>query len=176
MASLQLSLQPLDVQNPLTENKQWNLLFQCKPITQFKTGYGHFQQFFFFLNAFNKDALHWWVNTFILCFKRFPLQINAVLLNFLFICESWKIKCISFHENIGQHNSLTLITGFLHIFHFKIPYFSRLKFPNLSVDFHTIFNNWSIEHYFQLYIWYIVQSSVNIFYFHWISRDNIRSP
>ncbi len=30
-------------------------------------------------------------------------------------------------------------TGFLHIFHFKIPYFSRLKFPNLSVDFQTIF-------------------------------------
>ncbi len=30
-------------------------------------------------------------------------------------------------------------TGYLHIFHFKIPYFSRLKFPNLSVDFQTIF-------------------------------------
>ncbi len=27
--------------------------------------------------------------------KRFVFQINAVLLNFLFICESWKIQCIS---------------------------------------------------------------------------------
>ncbi len=32
------------------------------------------------------------------------------------------------------------ITGFLHIFHFKTPYFSKLKFPNLSVDFQMIFN------------------------------------
>ncbi len=32
------------------------------------------------------------------------------------------------------------IPGFLHIFHFKIPYFSRLRFPNLSIDFQTIFN------------------------------------
>ncbi len=33
-----------------------------------------------------------------------------------------------------------VIAGFQHIFHFKIPYFPRLKFPNLLVDFQTIYN------------------------------------
>ncbi len=36
--------------------------------------------------------------------KRFLFQINTVLLNFLVICESWKIKCISFHKNINVFN------------------------------------------------------------------------
>ncbi len=31
---------------------------------------------------------------------------------------------------------------FLHIFHFKIPYFSRLKLADFSVDFQTMFNIW----------------------------------
>ncbi len=58
-----------------------------------------------------------------------------------------------------------------------LPYFSRLKFPNLSVDFRTIFNKWFIQHYFQLYIWYILQSSVNIcifsgFFLHWFSLSD----
>ncbi len=34
----------------------------------------------------------------------FTFDINAVLLDFLFICEYWKIKCISFHQNIVQHD------------------------------------------------------------------------
>ncbi len=54
---------------------------------------------------------------------------------------------------------------FLH-FPFKIQYFSRLKFPNHSLHFQTIFNiNALFQHYFQLYDWYIVQSSVNSFIF-----------
>ncbi len=74
-----------------------------------------------------------------------------------------------------------LVSGFLHIFHFKIPYFSRLKFPHLSVDFQTIFNKGFIKHYFQLYIWYIVViykyfNFLRVF-FHWFSRsDNTHSP
>ncbi len=35
-----------------------------------------------------------------LCYKIFIFQINAVLLNFLFICESWKIKCITVSTKI----------------------------------------------------------------------------
>ncbi len=38
------------------------------------------------------------------CYKRILFLINAVLLNFLFICESWKIKYISFHKNINVFN------------------------------------------------------------------------
>ncbi len=34
------------------------------------------------------------------CNKRFLFQINAVLLNFLFICESWKIKSITVSTKI----------------------------------------------------------------------------
>jgi hypothetical protein len=33
-----------------------------------------------------------------------------------------------------------VITGFLHIFHFKIPYFSRLKFSDFSEDFQSTLN------------------------------------
>ncbi len=51
MASLQLSLQPLDVQNPLTENKHYHLSFQSKPIAPFKPAYAYFQEMWF-LNAF----------------------------------------------------------------------------------------------------------------------------
>ncbi len=39
----------------------------------------------------NKDALNWSKVT----VKTLLFQIKAVLLNFLFICESWKIKCIT---------------------------------------------------------------------------------
>lgn len=47
---------------------------------------------------------------------------------------------------------------FLHVFHFKIPYFSRLKFPVLQTIFQTIFNrNGSYSIIFGKY-----QSSVNI--------------
>ncbi len=50
------------------------------------------------MHLFIKDACNWskvTVKTFIM------LQINAVLLNFLFICESWKIKCITVSTNIS---------------------------------------------------------------------------
>ncbi len=51
----------------------------------------HQQQLFF--------ALYWSKDLF---------QINAVLLNFLFIFESWKIQCYSFHKNIEQHNCFNI--------------------------------------------------------------------
>ncbi len=47
--------------------------------------------------VFCKDALNWskvTVKTFIML-QKFLFQINAVLLNFLFIKVSWKIKCIT---------------------------------------------------------------------------------
>ncbi len=54
--------------------------------------------FVFFLKKltllFSKDVLNW---------------SNAVLLKFLFIKISRKIKCISFHKNIVQHNSTLII-------------------------------------------------------------------
>ncbi len=36
--------------------------------------------------------------------QKIIFQINTVLLNFLFICESWKIKM--YHKNIAQHNTI----------------------------------------------------------------------
>ncbi len=43
---------------------------------------------------FTKDILNWSkvLQKIMLCYKRFLFQINAELLNFLFIKESWKIK------------------------------------------------------------------------------------
>ncbi len=65
-------------------------------------------------------------------------------------------------------NPVVRSTGFLRIFHFKIPYFSRLKFPNLSVDFQTIFNingSWSIIFSF---IFGCIYSSVICKYFYFL--------
>ncbi len=56
------------------------------------------------LLLFSKDALNWSkvkIKTFrmlqksYVCMLHFIFQINAVLLNVLFICESWKIKLIT---------------------------------------------------------------------------------
>ena len=48
-------------------------------------------------NTYDKDALNWskvTVKTFIML-QKILFQINAVLLNFLFIKESWEIKCVT---------------------------------------------------------------------------------
>ncbi len=42
---------------------------------------------------------------------------------------------------------LYVLQRFLYIFHFKIPYFSRLKFTNLSVDLQTMFNPLTVTVY-----------------------------
>ncbi len=49
---------------------------------------------------FIKDALNWSKLPVKACYKRFLFQINAVLLNFIFICESWKIKYITVSTKI----------------------------------------------------------------------------
>ncbi len=38
------------------------------------------------------------------CYKIFQIQTNAVLLNFLFINESWTNMYHDFHKNIKLHN------------------------------------------------------------------------
>ncbi len=53
----------------------------------------------------------------------------------------WFVKIIMMNKTWKYHNVLLLtelvLSGFRHIFHFNITYFSRLKFPNLSVDFRS---------------------------------------
>ncbi len=56
--------------------------------------------------------------------------------------------------------------GFLHIFHFKIPYFSRLKFLEyISVDFQTIF----MVHRALFSAFYLVYSTVTCKYLYFLS-------
>ncbi len=47
---------------------------------------------FLFYSLFIKDALNWSKMTVKTCYKGFLFQINAGILIFLFICESWKIN------------------------------------------------------------------------------------
>ncbi len=46
------------------------------------------------------------------------IKIKAVLLNFLFICESWKIKCISFCSNIELFSTFIIIRNVSYYYDF----------------------------------------------------------
>ncbi len=95
------------------------------------------------------------------CYKRILFLIHSVLLNFLFICESWKIKYISFHKNINVFNidnnqdiimisedHVTLKTGVMML---KI-HINKLKFNLYSHRKQLIYI--IIFHNFLLYFWW----------------------
>ncbi len=66
--------------------------------------------------------------------------------------EKYRFICLLIFNRLV---CIDLMSAFLHIFHFKSPYFSWLKFPNLSVDFQIIFNiNGSHKIFSALYLVY----------------------
>ncbi len=64
--------------------------------------------FIILIFLFIKDALNWSKVIYNVP-KYFVFQINAVLLNFLFICESWKIQCITVSTKILMFSTLIII-------------------------------------------------------------------